>query len=430
MEATPRDMSDPVRTPLLDSTAPLLMKGYGWLPDLRRRAGNAPAVPVRILGRRGVALHGKEAVDFFYDERHVRRHDALPGPVLDTLFGRGAIHTLDGEPHRGRKALFLTLLKDPDRIASLVEHARRAWDRAEADWQDRERVVLFDEAARVLTAAVHEWAGVPLPMGEEETAARDLVAMVDGFAAVGPRHVRARRARRRQEQRLAPLIEELRYAGAPSGQATVAQAVAAHTDANGRQLDPHTGAVELLNVLRPTVAVAWFVTFAAHALHRRPEHRALLAADERYAWGFAQEVRRFYPFAPFTGGLAAADTQWGGVPIEKGSLVLLDLYGHDHDPDLWPEPYAFDPARFTRPGATIGRDDLVPQGGGDPAAGHRCPGEDITLALLTSLVPRLARLPHDVPDEQDLSIPLHRVPTLPRSGYVMERVRLASPVAG
>ncbi len=67
-----------------------------------------------------------------------------------------------------------------------MEHARRAWDRAEAGWQERERVVLFDEAARVLTRAVHDWAGVPLPDGEEETAARDLVAMVDGFAAVGP----------------------------------------------------------------------------------------------------------------------------------------------------------------------------------------------------------------------------------------------------
>ncbi|MGW3562197.1 hypothetical protein ACWDNT_33830, partial [Streptomyces sp. NPDC000963] len=61
--------------------------------------------------------------------------------------------------------------------------------------------------------------------------------------------------------------------------------------------------------------------------------------------------------------------------------------------------------------------------------GLRAAAQDV-VELLASLVPRLARLPHDVPD-QDLSIPLHRVPTLPRSGYVMERVRLgASTAAG
>ncbi|MEU9606026.1 cytochrome P450 [Streptomyces sp. NPDC048057] len=418
-ETTPR-----TQTPVFDSTAALLVKGYGWLPDLRRRAGGAPAVPVRLAGRRGVALHGSAAVEFFYDERHVRREGALPGPVLDTLFGQGAVHTLDGERHSARKALFTAVLKDEQRIAALVERAEEEWDRAEARWPEHEQVVFFDEAARILTRAVHGWAGVPLPDDDAEAAgtARDLVAMVDGFAAVGPRHLRARWARKRQEERLAPLVEEVRYAGAPSGQSTVVQAVAAHRDADGEQLDPHTGAVELLNLLRPTVAVAWFLTFAAHALHRWPEHRARLAEGAEYALAFAQEVRRFYPFAPFVGGLAATDTRWEDVPVPRGSVVLLDVYGHHHDPELWPEPYVFEPGRFTGRGATAVHDDLIPQGGGDPETGHRCPGEDVTVALLAALAPRLARLPHDVPD-QDLSIPLHRIPTRPHSGYVMARVR-------
>jgi hypothetical protein len=47
------------------------------------------------------------------------------------------------------------------------------------------------------------------------------------------------------------------------------------------------------------------------------------------------------------------------------------------------------------------------------------PDKDITVALIAGLAPRLARLPHDVPD-QDLSIPLNRMPTRPRSGYVMD----------
>ncbi|MFE0678329.1 cytochrome P450 [Streptomyces sp. NPDC058867] len=418
MTSTAHSTPAQAHAPLLDSTVSLLVKGYGWLPDLRRRAGGAEAVPVRVMGRRGVALHGPDAIAFFYDERNVRRDGALPGPVLDTLFGRGAVHTLDAAMHRKRKALFMTLLKDPQRIKDLADRAQEAWDRAEIRWAGQEESVLFDEAARVLTRAVYDWSGIPLSDDEEADTARDLVAMVDGFAAVGPRHLRALRARKRQEERLAPLVEEIRTAGVPSGQATILQAVAAHHDVDGEQLDTPTAAVELLNLVRPTVAVAWFVTLAAHALHRWPHHRSALETDGAYAVAFAQEVRRFYPFAPFTAGLAVTDTHWGGVDIAEGSLVLLDLYGHNHDPALWPDPYLFDPARFTGAGARPGRDAMIPQGGGDPATGHRCPGEDITVALLAALSPRLARLPHSVP-EQDLSIPLHRVPARPRSGYIM-----------
>ncbi len=66
----------------------------------------------------------------------------------------------------------------------------------------------------------------------------------------------------------------------------------------------------------------------------------------------------------------------------------------------------------------IGESELVPQGGGDPRTGHRCPGEQITVAVLAALAVRLARLEADLP-EQDVTIPLHRIPSLPRSGIVL-----------
>jgi fatty-acid peroxygenase len=61
----------------------------------------------------------------------------------------------------------------------------------------------------------------------------------------------------------------------------------------------------------------------------------------------------------------------------------------------------------------------VPQGGGDPRTGHRCPGEQISVGLLAALAVRLARLEFDVPD-QDLSISLRRIPARPASGVVLE----------
>ncbi|GAA4021096.1 hypothetical protein GCM10022232_77350 [Streptomyces plumbiresistens] len=253
--------------------------------------------------------------------------------------------------------------------------------------------------------------------------ARDLVAMVDGFATPGPRHWRARRARARSEAWLGRLVEDVREGAAAAPAGSALDVVVRHRDVDGRLLDPHTAAIELLNVIRPTAAVCWFVAYAGHALHRRPDIRERLREDDDagYAVAFAHELRRFYPFAPFLGGRAVTDLEWRGEPIPSGALILLDLYGQNHDPDLWNDPYTFEPRRFLdRPPQ---RDELVPQGGGDRATGHRCPGEDVTIALLSALVPRLARLAYDVP-EQDPRIPLNRMPGRVRSGFVIEGVRV------
>lgn len=177
------------RHPLIDRTLSVAAEGYAWLPN-RVRESSSDVVRSRLLGRAAVALRGPDAVRFFYDERHVRRHGAVPEPVLGTLFGHGAVHTLDGPAHRARKSLFLPLLH-VDSVAGLVEEVGRAWDEAVATWSGRSRVVLFEEAGTVLTRGVCDWAGDPLRRDEAAPLARDLLAMVDGFAGLGPRHVRA-----------------------------------------------------------------------------------------------------------------------------------------------------------------------------------------------------------------------------------------------
>jgi fatty-acid peroxygenase len=418
---THRAMDESRRAPLADSSLALLAKGYTWLPDRRRRT-DAPLVRTRLMGQHAVALYGTDAVRFFYDERHVERGSALPGPVLSTLFGHGAVHTLDGLSHRGRKEMFLSLLTGPKAVAGVVDEVAAVWEETVRTWPGR-RVVLFDEASRVLTRGVCRWAGIPLD--DAEAVARDLVAMVDGFATAGPRHWRARRARARSEAWLARLVEDVRAGTASAPDGSVLDAVVRHRDMDGRLLGPRTAAVELLNVIRPTVAVCWFVSYAGHAM-RRPDVRERLREDDgAYAVAFAHELRRFYPFAPFVGGRAVTDLDWHGEPIPAGAMVLLDLYGQNHDPGVWDDPYAFRPERFL--GHPPARDELIPQGGGDRATGHRCPGEDITVALLAALAPRLARLEYEVP-EQDVRIPLNRVPARVRSGFVIESVRVPVPV--
>jgi fatty-acid peroxygenase len=404
----------------LDDSFSLLTKGYGFLPD-KRRADGRRTVRARLGGMRAVALEGPEAARWFYDEDHVRRGGrprtgALPEPVVGTLFGKGAVHTLDGHEHRVRKAMFVALLMS-DGIGPLVERTTAAWDHAVTAWAQQRSVVLFEESAKVLAGAVTRWAGIPLTDDEVPALSRDLQAMVDGFATGGPRHWRARRARGRRERWLAQLVRDVREERTTVAEGSAVNVVARHRDADGELLDPRVAAVELLNIIRPTTAVSWFIAYSAHALIRWPENRKRLAdGDPAFAEAFAHEVRRFYPFAPFLGGKAPGNEEWDGQRIPKGSLVLIDLWGQNHDPELWEEPFAFRPERFL--GRDIGAFELVPQGGGDPRTNHRCPGEQITVDLLSALAVRLARLQFAVP-EQDLSISLRRIPAKPASGVVL-----------
>jgi fatty-acid peroxygenase len=395
----------------MDESLSVLREGYGWMPNRRRRTGK-DVIHTRVMGQRAVGLCGPEAARFFYDEKHVERHSALPGPVLSTLFGRGAVHTLDGSAHRVRKELFLSLVNE-DTIADLVDSVGEAWDEVVASWPAGRPVVLFDEAARVLTLGVCRWAGVEVDDGM----AHDLVAMVDGFATAGPRHWQARKARRQRETSLGRLVERVRAGAVEPVKGSAVDVVARHRDADGELLIPRVAAVELLNVIRPTVAVCWFVAHAGHALHRWPQHRELLrTGGAAFAEAYAHELRRFYPFAPFIGARAVKDLTWQGEPIPAGALVLLDLYGQNHDSRLWTDPYVFNPNRFLN--RHIGEYELVPQGAGDPHTGHRCPGEPFPVALLRTLAVRLARLDHEVP-EQDLTISLRRIPAKPHSGFVL-----------
>ncbi|WP_329792354.1 cytochrome P450 [Lentzea sp. DG1S-22] len=397
-----------------DQSLPALLDGYAWLPGLRRAAGS-DVVRTRVMGKPALALCGPEAARFFYDEKHVLRSGAIPSPVLSTLFGHGAVHTLDGDAHRRRKALFQSAVTR-DSTAALVSSVAAAWEDTVVGWRAGRPVVLFDEASRALTAGVRRWAGLPVATHDVGDLAADLVAMVDGFATAGPRHWRARQARKRREAWLGALVDQVRHNEFDAQHGSALEVVAGHRDADGEPLDPHTAAVELLNFIRPTVAVCWFVAYAGHALHRWPQHREPLKAGGDFAVAFAHELRRFYPFAPFVGGRAAEDLTWRGEQVPAGSLVLLDLYGQNHDSHLWTDPYRFDPHRFL--GREIGQWDLVPQGAGDPHTGHRCPGEPFTVAVLAELCTRLAHQDYEVPD-QDLTISLSRIPARPRSGVVL-----------
>src|SRR5699024_2451239 len=108
-----------------------------------------------------------------------------------------------------------------------------------------------------------------------------------------------------------------------------------HRDLEGNLLDTHTAAVEVLNIIRPIVAIAIYINFTALAVHEYPAAKEKLTdGDPKQLQAFVQEVRRFYPFFPFQGAIVKKDFTWQGYEFEEGTLTILDIYGTNHDPAL------------------------------------------------------------------------------------------------
>jgi fatty-acid peroxygenase len=157
-------------------------------------------------------------------------------------------------------------------------------------------------------------------------------------------------------------------------------------------------------------------------LHQYPESpEKLKSGGEEYLELFVQEVRRFYPFFPFTGGRVLEAFDWRGHHFSKGTWMLLDLYGTNHDARIWNDPDKFQPERFRQWNKSAFN--FIPQGGGDYYSNHRCPGEWITIEIMKRAVRLLTTAMHYEVPAQDLEINLSRMPAIPKSRFIIYRVR-------
>jgi len=418
--ARERSTPEMPRTTRPDSTVDVLFDPYGFISKKCQEL-NSDVFQTRLLLRKTVCMLGREAAQLFSDQDRFVRAGVVPGRIQKTLFGQGGVQGLDDAAHRHRKQMFLSLMS-PERIDQLTNAAAEKWRAAAADWTRSRPIVLYSASQEVLCRAVCEWAGVPLPEAEVRQRTRQLTAMFDKAGAVGPAHWWARVARKQTEAWISELVDAVRAGAYSPPDGCALQAIAQHRDQTGELLEPRIAAVEMLNVLRPTVAVAVYVTFAGLALHTYPDcRRRIQAGDNDYLSLFVQEVRRFYPFFPFVAARVREDFDWRGYHFPRDRMVLLDLHGSNHDPRSWPEPDVFRPERFRNWDESPFS--LIPQGPGDHLRNHRCPGEWITIELVKDAVRFLTQEAiYDVP-EQDLAITRSRLPALPRSGFVMSDVQ-------
>ena len=386
---------------------------------------------MRLLGRDALLVRGEEGVAVFYDPELIARHGSMPAIVQETLFGHGSVHSLDGDEHRHRKATFVDVAYEDaevERLTPLLEHE---W-RAELDaWLGGGTRTAYDAAVGALGRSIMRWAGLPGTRAAQTRWAARLAQIVDGFGApYSPGFLLAQVNRRWSDRHAERVIEAVRSGRLEPDPGTAAYAWAGHRDREGELLPAKLAGIELQNSIRPMIAVARFVAFAAKELHDRPEWRDRIAAeaDERgalvsgpLATMFAQEIRRTAPFVPMLPGWAIADVELDGERLREGGRVVLDVLGTNTDDRSWQHPEAFDPERFRGAEDYEALRAFIPHGGADVATGHRCPGEKLAIAGLAAAVstlsdPRLTIL------GSGLAVNRRRLPTKPSSGG---RVRAA-----
>jgi cytochrome P450 len=135
--------------------------------------------------------------------------------------------------------------------------------------------------------------------------------------------------------------------------------------------------------LRVAISAGYDTT--AHTLAWLLAHIAqqprLLAPECRSA--VIDEVLRLYPAGWLGSRRCARDTEFDGIPIRRGTLVLYSPYLTHRDPRLWADPLSFRPERFEDPLPAWG---LIPF-----AAGERtCLGRSFARLVLGSVLDALA----------------------------------------
>ncbi|API92524.1 MULTISPECIES: cytochrome P450 [unclassified Virgibacillus] len=404
----------------IDQSLSLMREGYMYILN-RCRSFNSNIFATRLLGKKVICISGKEAAEIFYDSERFKRKDAAPNRSIQTLFGKNGVQALDGWAHKRRKEMFMSIMSTEE-LKRLTNILKKHWEIAINKWQGMDKVIFYEETKKILCRTACEWAGVPVQESEIKSLTSNLGAMIESAGTVGPNHWLGRNARNNVERWVQGLIEKVRHGTLNPSENTALHQFSWHRELNGELLDTEIAAVEVINILRPVVAIAIYINFIVVAVNNYPKVKMKLqASDKKYVEMFIQEVRRFYPFFPFVIAKVKTDFTWNGYRFEEGTLTLLDLYGTNHDPKTWDNPDVFEPARFSDwKGSPFG---FIPQGGGDYFWGHRCAGEWVTIEVMKVSVDCLVNhMDYEVP-AQDLSYSMVSMPSIPRSKIIIKNVK-------
>jgi cytochrome P450 len=387
-----------------------------------------------------------------------RHHDSLDRtPVhheMRRLTGDN-LADLPNAPWRARKLTLQPVFSRPS-VATFGHHMAEAAETIARDWGEAATVDL-DVEARKLTMRVlgrsvlgmdldtrAEALAGPLNVALRYIADRGMSPLRAPYWLPTPARRRARAAVANMREVAAEVITACR--DHPDRDAPLVRALIDATDPEtGRKLTDFEIGNDLLAFLvagHDTTATT--LAYAMWEIGRHPDIQQRMA-DEVLAIGdrdiepndvaalsytvqVVREAMRLCPPVAVCGRTAMSDIDVDGYRVPAGSTVLVGVFGMHRDPQLWHDPLAFDPERFTVENMrALDRWQYIPFGAGP----RTCIGDhfamlETTLALAATV--RTAEL-ESVAPSFPLAAPFTLVADAPITARVRRRARVSSPSA-
>src|SRR5215210_534817 len=319
-------------------------------------------------------------------------HPGEGARVLEPVLGSNSVIMLDERPHLSQRKLMLPAFhgEKMQRLSGLVESVAER----EVERWPRDEPVTLHPRLQALTLEIILRAVFGLDAGDRLDALRDRLTGILDVAArpssMLPMFQRGRRWNRFQHARaeadalIYETIDERRADGegehVGDREDVLAMLLAARHE-DGSPMTPVELRDELMTLLvagHETTAseLAW----AFERLTRTPDVLDRLTAEidsgdgDAYVTATVYETLRRRPVLPNAAPrLVMEPVEVGGWRYEPGVCLIADAYLLHHDPDIYPDPYAFRPERFLdeQPGTYT----WIPFGGGR----RRCLGASFAM---------------------------------------------------
>ena len=419
-------------------SSPPLVQGVGmwtrplaWLERCRARYGKR--FTIRLPFSPPFVLHSEPDQ---VKEIYTAPPDVLrPGEgtrVLEPLVGRNSVLLLDGDPHMEQRKLMLPAFHG-ERMERLTDLVEEVTDEEIARWEG-DRIALHPRL-QALTLEIILRAVFGLDPGPRLDALRNALAALIAYGDTpltlipGPEDPERMERQLRLFNRAGPLkgfldqrnrsdaliqeqIDE-RRAQRPERDDVLAMLL----DAEHEDGSPMSDA-ELRDELMTLLAAGHETTastlaWAFERISREPRVLAKLNEEldaddgDGYVTATIHETLRRRPVLPNTAPrYVAKPIEVGGWRYEPGASLVANAYLLHHDPDIYPEPYAFRPERFLgeRPGTYT----WIPFGGGR----RRCIGAGFAMLEMQVVLPAVLRryelrpggVAHEAPRRRNITI--------------------------
>ncbi|HZR71695.1 cytochrome P450 [Bradyrhizobium sp.] len=347
----------------------------------------------RILGETSITMLGPDANELLlFDQNRLFSSTYGWGTILGRLFPRGLM-LLDFDEHRlHRRALSVAFKSGP--MKSYLSALDAGISQRVAEWRQHPGEMLFYPAMKQLTLDLAATSFLGTSIGPEvKGITKAFVDMV--AAAVAPIRTplpgtQMARGVKGRERIVAYFSQQIPIRRAKGGEDLFSQLChATHEDGALLSEQDIVDHMSFLMMAAHDTLTSSLTSFVA-ALAESPDWQRKLrdevsslgvavdaptSFDHLEAMPFAEmafkEAMRLRPPVPSIPRRATRDFAFGGYQIPAGTLVGANPLFTHHMPEIWPDPDAFDPLRFTDEAQrTRHRFAFVPFGGG----AHMCLG--------------------------------------------------------